>query len=45
MAPLLNAEGEPDFEALGELQARYGLSVDPDSIDPLTERFGLTRRG
>jgi hypothetical protein len=41
LAPLLGGDGPPDFEALGALQARYRLSMDMDSIGPLTERFGL----
>ena len=28
-------------EAIGELSARYGLELDPDSIPGLLERFGL----
>lgn len=40
-APLLSAEGEPDFAALAEIQARYELSMDFDSIGPLCERHGL----
>ena len=30
-----------DPQALGELSARYGLEMDPDSIPGLVERFGL----
>ena len=41
MAPLLNVEGEPDFAAIGEVQARYELSMDRESIATLSERFGL----
>jgi hypothetical protein len=41
MAPILGADGEPDFEALGRIQARYALSMDIESIGPLAERFGL----
>jgi len=40
VAPLL-AAGPPDFEALGAVQARYGLAMDPESIGWLSERFGL----
>ena len=32
-------------DALGELCARYGLEMDPDSIPGLIERFGLRARG
>ena len=42
LAPHLG-DGEPDFEALAAVQARYGLSMDPESIGPLMERFGLRR--
>jgi mannose-6-phosphate isomerase-like protein (cupin superfamily) len=41
MAPLLNAEGERDFGRIGEVQARYGLSMDIDSIGPLMQAHGL----
>lgn len=42
IAPLLppNRE-EPDFAGLAEVQARYGLEMDPESIGPLMERHGL----
>ena len=30
-----------DPEAVGELSARYGLEMDPDSVPALLERFGL----
>ena len=42
MAPLLQAGGPPDVERLAEVQARYGLTMDRDSIGPLKERHGLT---
>jgi quercetin dioxygenase-like cupin family protein len=41
LAPLLNVDGPPDFGALAELQARYRLTMDFDSIGMLCERFGL----
>src|SRR3954453_16911694 len=41
LAPVLSADGPPDFEALAAIQARYELSMDRDSIGPLAERFGL----
>ena len=41
LAPILNAPGEPDFAALGAIQARYELTMDMDSIAPLVERHGL----
>ena len=44
MAPLLNVEGPPDVAALGEVWAEYELSMDPSSIETLSERFGLGPR-
>ena len=41
LAPILGADGPPDFAAMGEVQARYELTMDVDSIGPLMERFGL----
>jgi quercetin dioxygenase-like cupin family protein len=41
MAPLLNVEGPPDVAAIAEVQAKYGLSMNRDSIETLSERFGL----
>ena len=41
MAPILNAGGPPDLEALGAVQARYGLSMDPTSIGRLAAEHGL----
>jgi mannose-6-phosphate isomerase-like protein (cupin superfamily) len=32
----------PDPEVLGELWARYGIEMQPESIPVLCERFGLT---
>jgi mannose-6-phosphate isomerase-like protein (cupin superfamily) len=40
LAPLLTAD-EPDFAKLGEIQARYALTMDLDSIGPLMEQHGL----
>ena len=42
IAPLLppNRE-EPDFAALGEVMARYGLEMDFDSIERLSQEHGL----
>ena len=42
LAPLFAGGGPPDFEALAAIQARYALAMDPSSIGPLRERFGLT---
>ena len=42
LAPLLSGDGPPDFEKLAELQRRYALTMDFDSIGPLKERHGLT---
>lgn len=41
LAPILSAEGPPNLEALGEIQARYGLTMDFESIGALCERYGL----
>jgi mannose-6-phosphate isomerase-like protein (cupin superfamily) len=45
MAPLLNVDGPPDFEAIAELQQAYGLAMDIESRDELTKRFGLAGPG
>jgi mannose-6-phosphate isomerase-like protein (cupin superfamily) len=42
LAPILSAGGEPDFQAIGAIQARYRLSMDIDSMGPLCERFGVS---
>jgi quercetin dioxygenase-like cupin family protein len=39
-----NAEG-PDFAGIAALQARYGLTMDLDSIEMLVEREGLAPMG
>jgi quercetin dioxygenase-like cupin family protein len=41
LAPILNAAGPPDAEALGEVWQRYALSMEPESVPDLIERFGL----
>ena len=41
LAPILSAGGPPDFAALAEVRARYELTMDVDTIGPLSERFGL----
>ena len=41
MAPLLNVEGERDFERIAEIQARYGHSMDMGSIEQLMREHGL----
>jgi mannose-6-phosphate isomerase-like protein (cupin superfamily) len=43
MAPLLAGGGPPDFEAVAQVQARYSLQMDPESIGPLKQRHGLER--
>jgi mannose-6-phosphate isomerase-like protein (cupin superfamily) len=43
LAPHLAGGGEPDFAALAAIQARYGLSMDLESIGPLTQEHGLER--
>ena len=42
LAPLLRPA--PDFEALAALQARYGLTMDMDSVATISEREGLPLR-
>jgi quercetin dioxygenase-like cupin family protein len=42
LAPLLPpARPEPDFEGLAALQARYGLTMDPSSIERLSREHAL----
>ena len=41
LAPALAADAEPDFAALAEIQARYGLTMDMTSIGRLTAEHGL----
>jgi len=41
----LNAGGDPDPAALGELGARYGLEFQPDSVPRLCEEHGLVFPG
>ena len=41
MAPILQAGGPPDLDRLAEVQARYGLQMDRESIEPLKQRHGL----
>lgn len=41
MAPLLNADGGPDLERIGAVQAKYSLSMDRESIEPLMQAHGL----
>jgi mannose-6-phosphate isomerase-like protein (cupin superfamily) len=46
LAPLLPPQVPvPDFEALGALQARYGLRMDMESAAAIAEREGLTLPG
>jgi hypothetical protein len=46
LAPLLPPRVPvPDFEALGALQARYGLQMDMESAATIAEREGLTLPG
>ena len=44
LAPLLSGDGPPDFGKLAEIQQRYGLTMDMESIGPLIERHGLQPR-
>jgi len=41
LAPVLAAEGEPDFAALAAIQARYSLEMDFESIGRLTAEHRL----
>jgi len=43
--PLMAGPQGPYFPAIAELQARYGLSMDPEQIAPLIEREGLQPMG
>ena len=43
LAPLLPPQREvPDFEGLAALQARYGVTMDMDTVATISEREGLT---
>ena len=41
MAPHLAGGGPPDPEQVGPIQAKYGLTMDRESIGTLSERHGL----
>jgi len=41
LAPELARPGEPDLEALAEIRARYGLTMDIASRERLIEKHGL----
>jgi quercetin dioxygenase-like cupin family protein len=41
LGPLMGGPTGPDFAGIAALQASYGLSMDPDQIEPLIEREGL----
>jgi mannose-6-phosphate isomerase-like protein (cupin superfamily) len=42
LAPVITAE-KPDFAKIGEIQARYALTMDMDSIARLVQEHGLAR--
>ena len=42
LAPILNADGPPDFEALAAVRDRYALDMDMDTMIPLIQAHGLT---
>jgi mannose-6-phosphate isomerase-like protein (cupin superfamily) len=44
LAPVFSADGPPDFAALAQIQARYRLTMDLESIPALCERYGLEQR-
>jgi quercetin dioxygenase-like cupin family protein len=41
LEPILGMPGPPDLEALGAVMARYGLSMDMDSLPRLIAEHGL----
>ena len=41
LAPQLARPGEPDLQALAEIRARYGLTTDIASREPLIKKHGL----
>lgn len=41
LEPLFAVAQGPDFEAIGELQARYAMTMDLDSIPRLAQEHGL----
>src|SRR4051794_15241287 len=41
IAPIVSGDGPHDFEKLGQIQARYALAMDFESIGALMERHGL----
>jgi quercetin dioxygenase-like cupin family protein len=45
LEPLMAGQSGPDFPAIAALQARYGLTMDPEQIEPLIEREGLAPMG
>ena len=45
LAPLFEADGPPDFEAIARLQASYGLTMDFESAERLTAEHGLDAPG
>src|SRR4051794_41365381 len=45
LEPLFEGPQGPDFAAIGALQARYGLTMDLDSIPRLVEEHGLVDVG
>ena len=44
LSPILMGEGPPDLEKLGEIQARYALAMDFESIESLVTQHGLQPR-
>lgn len=41
ISPILSGDAPPDFEKLAEIQGRYALSMDFESIGSLMEQHGL----
>jgi mannose-6-phosphate isomerase-like protein (cupin superfamily) len=43
MAPVLSADGPPEFEQLSAIRQKYALSMDPESREALKSEHGLER--
>jgi mannose-6-phosphate isomerase-like protein (cupin superfamily) len=43
MAPVLSADGPPEFEQLNAIRQKYALSMDPESREALKSEHGLER--
>jgi mannose-6-phosphate isomerase-like protein (cupin superfamily) len=45
LAPLMDRPQGPDFEGIARLQAEYGMTMDPGSIERLSREHGLAPLG